>query len=176
MAALACALAYASTTRGVSAQEARDPLIVPQAGDNGSRFQIVGQFGWTPGETVTIQLGLSTADPFNFAGPFYHERQITVLRDGTWSFPIAVNDQLFPFPLGSEPQYIIVSAQSASKTAINAFVYAPAGRQPAGAEAIAHLGFGPDRASAVALVTAALFVAATGALLIASGIGRASYW
>ena len=69
-----------------------------------------------------------------------------------------------------------MKAQSASKTAVNAFIYAPGGREPAGAAAIAHLGFGPGAASAVAFLTAALFVAATGGLLLASGVGRRSYW
>ncbi|MHB8683721.1 MAG: hypothetical protein ACYC9X_05310 [Dehalococcoidia bacterium] len=170
--AVACAVAYALSSGTAFAQQARDPLIVPQEGGDGSRFQIVGQYGWTPGETVTIRLGWAAVDPLQYSGPFYHERTATVLRDGTWSFPIAVNDQLFPFPLGSEPKFIVVQAQSPTKTAINAFIYAPGGRLPQGADAIALLGFGPPRASSLALLVAALFLAATGGLIVVSGAGR----
>ncbi len=169
--ALACAWGFSA--RAALAQQPRDPLIVPQAGTLGSRFQIVGQFGWTPGETVTIRLGFTTsADPLTYAGPFYHERRATVLRDGTWSFPINVPDDLFPFPLGDAPGYIVVQAQSPTKTAVNAFIYAPDGRLPAGAEKIASLGFGPQRASPAFVVTAALFALATGALIVVSGAAR----
>lgn len=167
--AVVCALACALSLRAASAQQPRDPLIDPQQGGFGSRFQIVGQTGWTPGETVTIRLGFTAADPLTFAGPFYHERTAAVLRDGTWSFPINVNDDLFPFPLGTTPMFIVVQVQSAAKTATNAFIYAPGGRLPVGAEAIAHLGFGPQHATPVFALTAALFLAATGALIVAGG-------
>lgn len=169
---VACAVAYAFSSGTAFAQQPRDPLIVPQEGGNGSLFQIVGQYGWTPGETVTIRLGWTAVDPLHYAGPFYHERTATVLRDGTWSFPIAVNDALFPFPLGSDPKFIVVEASSASKTAINAFIYTPGGRLPAGPDAIALLGFGPPRASSLALLVAALFLGATGGLIVVSGAGQ----
>lgn len=172
VAALACAIAYAFSSGTAFAQQPRDPLIVPQEGDNGSRFQIVGQLGWTPGEAVTIRLGYTAIDPLHYAGPFYHERQATVLADGTWSFPINVNDDLLPFPLGEDPKYIVVQAQSPTKTAVNAFIYTPGGRQPQGSEAIARLGSGPRQASAATLFTAALFLTALGALLVVSGAGR----
>jgi hypothetical protein len=103
VAALACGFVYAFFPGRASAQGARDPLIVPQEGGAGTLFQVVGQSGWTPGETVTLQLALTPADPFAYTGPFYHQRQVTVLRDGTWSFPIVVNDDLFPFPVGTTP-------------------------------------------------------------------------
>ncbi len=171
VAALACALAYVVSSGTAWAQQPRDPLIVPQEGGNGSRFQIVGQSGWTPGDTVTIELGYTAADPLQYPGPFYRPRQATVLRDGTWSFPINVNDELFPFPLGPDPRYIVVRATTATHSALNAFIYAPNGRQPQGAEAIARLGFGPGPASVVGLFTAALFLTGTGVLLIVSGAG-----
>ena len=172
VAALACGFVYAFSPGRASAQGTRDPLIVPQEGGAGTLFQVVGQSGWTPGETVTLQLALTPSDPFAYTGPFYHQRQVTVLRDGTWSFPIVVNDDLFPFPLGTTPGFIVVQAVSASKTATNAFVFAPGGHEPAGASAIAHLGFGPAGAVASGVLTAALFIAATGGLLVASGALR----
>ena len=167
--AVACAFAYALSSATAFAQQPRDPLIQPQEGGDGSRFQVVGQFGWTPGETVTIRLGWTAVDPLHYAGPFYHDRTATVLRDGTWSFPIAVNDELFPFPLGNDPKYIVVEAESPTKTAVNAFIFAPDGREPQGAEAIARLGFGPPRGAGGAVLTAALFLIGTGGLLVASG-------
>ena len=167
--AVACAVSYVMSPPPARAQTPRDPLIVPQQGAFGSRFQIVGQSGWTPGETVTIRFGFTATDPLSFAGPFYHERTATVLRDGSWSFPINVNDDLFPFPLGTTPMFIVVQAQSPTKTATNAFIYAPGGRLPVGAEAIAHLGFGPQHGMPAWAIAAALFLATTGALVAASG-------
>jgi hypothetical protein len=167
--AVACALAYVLSPQSAHAQQPRDPLIVPQQGDFGSRFQVVGQSGWTPGETVTIRFGFTAMDPLSFAGPFYHERTVTVLGDGSWSFPINVNDDLFPFALGSNPMFIVVQAQSPTKTATNAFIYAPDGRLPVGAEAIAHLGFGPQHSAPAWAIAAALFLAASGGLIAASG-------
>jgi hypothetical protein len=173
VAVVACVFAYALSSGIAFAQEPQDPLIVPQQGGNGSRFQIVGQFGWTPGDTVTIELGYTAVDPLHYSGPLYHERTATVLADGTWSFPINVNDELLPFPLGPDPKYIVVEARTPTHSAINAFIYTPGGREPEGAEAIAHLGFGPEHASAVSFLTLALFLTGTGALLVASGAGRA---
>lgn len=170
--AVALACAWAFSVNPAAAQAARDPLIVPDEGGNGSRFQVVGESGWTPGETVTIGLAFTEADPLHYAGPFEHERQVTVLRDGTWSFPINVGDDLLTKPLDSVPGYIVVRAQSRTKTAINAFVFSPGGRRPAGAESIAHLGFGPPDADPTVAGTLALFIGATGALFVASGAGR----
>ena len=56
---------------------------------------------------------------------------MTVLRDGTWSFPTVVNNNLFPFPLW-RPGYIVVKAQSATTTAVNSYIYTVEGRAPAG--------------------------------------------
>jgi len=168
--ALACLWALSLGT--ASAQEARDPLIVPDEGSNGSRFQIVGQYGWTPGETVTISLAFTQADPLKYGGPFEHEREVTVLRDGTWSFPVSVSDDLLSRPLDDIPGYIVVRAQSPTKTALNAFIFSPDGRRPVGADAIAELGFGPPRPDPTVAGTLALFLAGAGALLVASGAGR----
>ena len=169
-AALACAF-YLTTS---FAQTARDPLIVPQEGGNGSRFQIVGQNGWMPGETVTISLGFSTdaavaGAPESFGGPFYHERQTTVLRDATWSFPIVVDD-VFPFPL-DQAGVIVVRAQAPSHTAANTFKFTPNVSAVAGAQAVGKAGFGPD-AGGPSIATAALFAAGLGVLLVLSGIAR----
>ncbi|HYM14772.1 MAG TPA: hypothetical protein VEZ14_04385 [Dehalococcoidia bacterium] len=169
--ALACVCAL--SIRPAAAQVARDPLIVPEEGGKGSRFQIVGQFGWAPGETVTLSFAFTTAnDPLAYNGPFERDRRVTVLRDGTWSFPINVNDDLLSHPLDDTPGYIVVRAQSAGRTAINAFIFSPNGQRPAGAAAIAHLGFGPQNADPTLVGTLALFVAGAGALLIGSGMVR----
>lgn len=172
--AVACALLCASLMlpNAAYAQSERDPLIDPPEGEAGGRFQIVGQHGWVPGETVTITLGFVTEDPLTFAGPFYHERQVTVLRDGTWSFPISIAPDLFPFAIGAVPGYIVVRAQAPSHTAINAYVLRANGSRPAGADAIASLGFGPPAPPPAATIAAALFAAAAGAMLVASGAMR----
>jgi hypothetical protein len=169
--ALACGGALA--IRPARAQTPRDPLIVPDEGGQGSRFQVVGQMGWTPGETVTIALAFTDSpDPLTYSGTFEHERTVTVLRDGTWSFPINVADDLLQKPLDDTPGFIVVRAQSRTRTEINAFVFSPEGRRPAGAEAIAHLGFGPGNADPTLTATLALFIGGAGALLVASGAGR----
>ena len=170
--ALAVACAFYITTS--FAQTARDPLIVPQEGGNGSRFQIVGQTGWTPGETLTISLGFTTdatvaAVPESFGGPFYHERQATVLRDGTWSFPISVDD-VFLFPI-DRAGFIIVRAQAPSHTAANVFKFTPNVSAVPGAQAVGKAGFGPD-AGAPSIAAAALFAAGVGLLLVISGVAR----
>jgi len=150
------------------AQE-RDPLISPSSGGAGSRFQIVGQTGWTPGETVTISIGFSDADPGEqYGGTLYHERQVTVLRDGTWSFPMVINQELVPFPLW-RPGFIVVKATSPTHAAVNAYIYTVEGRAPLGTPPLASLGSGPDVPSGTVAVTMALFAAATGALVAASG-------
>jgi hypothetical protein len=151
-----------------SAQEERDPLIEPPGGEQGSRFQIVGQFGWTPGEEVDISIGFAAADPFAFAGPFPYEQHVTVLRDGTWSFPVVLNDAL-GLPLASDPGYLVVKAESPSKSATNAFVYTVNGRTPVGAEQVANLGFGPHIGNTALPLGMALFALGIGALLVVSG-------
>jgi hypothetical protein len=173
--ALAVALAISgalvpSFSSSASAQTL-DPLIDPPQGGAGSRFQIVGQSGWQPGEVVTIRFAFSDVAPEAYAGQFYNEQHVTVLRDGTWSFPTVVNDKLFPFPLW-RPGYIVVKAQSPSQTAVNAYIYTVEGRAPAGLPPLASLGSGPDAATPVFLLTLALFAAATGALVALAGAMR----
>jgi len=170
--ALALAFATALPLSMARAQIPEEPLISPAAGEVGSRFQVVGQSGWTPGETVTLSFGFSDSPPGNsFGGPFYHERQATVLRDGTWSFPVVVNDELFPFPL-YRPGFIVVKAQSPSKTAMNSFVYAVAGERPLGPPPLASFGFGPPRGNHAFAMTIGLFAAGIGALVTVSGAWR----
>jgi len=162
------ASAWALAPQTASAQEGRDPLISPAAGELGSRFQIVGQFGWTPGEQVELSIGFTEVDPFTFSGPFPYQQRVTVLRDGTWSFPVVLNTAL-GLPLADLPGYLVVRAESPSKTATNAFVYTVAGRTPVGAEQIADLGFGPQFRDAALPLGIALFALGTGALLVTSG-------
>jgi len=170
-AACAVVVVFSLSPRAASATE-RDPLISPPSGGAGSRFQIVGQTGWTPGETVTISIGFSDADPGEqYSGTLYHERQVTVLRDGTWSFPIVVNQDLVPFPLW-RPGFIVVKAASATRTAVNSYVYTVDARAPLGTPPLASLGFGPEAPSGVVALTLALFFAATGVLVAASGAMR----
>jgi hypothetical protein len=170
---VACAIAVlCSLSPGAASAQERDPLISPASGGAGSRFQIVGESGWTPGETVTISIGFSDIDPGEqYGGALYHERQVTVLRDGTWSFPIVVNQELVPFPL-LRPGFIVVKATSSTHAAVNSFVYTVEGRAPLGAPPLASLGFGPEAPSGTVAVTLALFAAATGALVAASSAIR----
>jgi hypothetical protein len=182
--AAACAIAFALTlaltlalTPGVvSAQEARDPLISPQQGGEGSRFQIVGTTGWTPGTDVTIRFAFTERDPLTFAGPFTVEHTVTVLRDGTWSFPVVVNDEFFPFPLGETPGFIVVQAESTDRVTMNAFVFTVNGSRPAGADAIVAAGFGGSLPSGGFAIATALFAAATGALLVTNGASRRKWF
>lgn len=153
----------------VTAQE--DTFVSPTEGEAGSRFQIVGEVGWTPGEIVTIDFAFSDSPPTeDYAGPFYNEQTVTVLRDGTWSFPVVVNRDLFPFPLW-RPGYIVVRARGDAQITITPFLYTVEGRHPVGQPPLA--GFGPVGSEIVSeVLTLALFAAATGALLIASGVLR----
>ena len=171
--ALAIAGALSLGTFGSASAQQPDPLIDPGQGSAGSRFQIVGQNGWTPGDAVTISFGFSDTPPASsYAGQLYNEQHVTVLRDGTWSFPTVVNDKLFPFPLW-RPGYIVVKAQSATTTVVNAYVYTVEGRTPAGYPPLADLGSGPHAHTPVFMLTLALFAAATGALIaIAGGMRR----
>jgi hypothetical protein len=177
--ALACAVAIASAltfgTPGSAHAQQPDPLIDPAQGGAGSRFQIVGQTGWTPGDAVTISFGFSDAPAGPaYSGTLYNEQRVTVLRDGTWSFPTVVNDKLFPFPLW-RPGYIVVKAQSATTTSVNTYVYTVDGRAPAGLPPLAALGSGPSPQAPVFAITLALFVAAVGALVAASGAMRRQF-
>ena len=168
--AIAGALSLGSPSRATA--QSPDPLIDPQQGGAGSRFQIVGQSGWRPGDAVTISFAFADAAPgAQYAGTFYNEQHVTVLRDGTWSFPTVINDKLFPFPLW-RPGYIVVRAQSATNTALNAYVYTVEGRAPAGLPPLATLGSGPVGASSALALTLAMFAAATGALIALAGAMR----
>ncbi len=174
--ALAFALAIAGalslgTFSSAHAQQP-DPLIDPGQGGVGSRFQIVGQIGWTPGDAVTISFGFSDTPPAStYDGQLYSEQHVTVLRDGTWSFPTVVNDKLFPFPLW-RAGYIIVKAHSATTTAINTYVYTVDARTPAGYPPLANLGSGTVAHKPVFALSLALFAAATGALVALAGVMR----
>jgi hypothetical protein len=167
---IACALlASVGTAYG---QEPRDPLIDPPAGGAESRFQVVGQRDWVPGETVRLRVGFAAADPLTFTGPFYFEQPVTVLRDGTWSFPIVVNEALLGQPPGATPGYIVVRAESGGRLAQNAYIYTVNGSRPSGADAIAPLGFGPGAPDGATALTLALFALGTGALVTLSGAWR----
>ena len=171
--AVALACAWALPIRSAFAQGPSELLISPAQGEPGSRFQVVGQSGWTPGETVTLTFGFADLPADNtYAGATYHQREVTVLRDGTWSFPVVISEDLFPFPLW-RPGYIVVRATSPSKTDTGDFVYTVEGRLPLGTPPLATFGFGPqppDRTTAAAL---ALLCTGTGALLAFSGAWRA---
>ena len=183
MLALLVALAFASVAllHTASAQEPRDPLIDPASGGAGSRFQIVGQSGWTAGETVTLRVFFTTSpDPLNVApqdAPLAQEFSVTVLADGTWSFPIVI-DEFFAADGGARPPdapgYIVVRATAPSHEAVNAFVYTVRSVLPAGADGFAAAGFGPTAPPAGLGITVALFAAGLGALLMISGILRRS--
>ena len=162
--ALACVRALPIGTS--SAQQPSELLISPTQGDPGSRFQVVGQSGWTPGETVTLTFGFADLPADNtFAGATYHERTVTVLRDGTWSFPVVITPDLLPFPLW-RPGYIVIRAVSPTQTDTGNFIYTVNGKLPLGTPPLATFGFGPqppDRGASVAL---ALLCAGAGVLLM----------
>ena len=172
MLALALACLWALHFQLARAQASSALLISPQQGEPGTLFQVVGQSGWTPGETVTLTFGFADLPADNtFAGATYHQRTVTVLRDGTWSFPVVVTPDFFPFPLW-RPGYIVVRATSASKMATGNFIYTVAGKLPRGTPPLASYGFGPpppDRTAAMAL---ALLCAGTGSLLVFGGAWR----
>lgn len=171
LAAVALASLWALPLNAVSAQEPRDPLIRPAEGGKESRFQVVGQVDWTPGESVTVRLAFTRSNPLTFDGPFPVEHQVTVLRDGTWSFPVTLRPDLFPMQL-ENPGYVVVRAESSGRVAQNAFVFSPSGMRPVDAEALGLLGFGPADVDAGAALTAALFLSATGTLIAFSGAWR----
>lgn len=171
--AVALAVLAALLATPVRAQQARDPLIDPPSGGAGSRFQVVGQSGWTPGETVTISIAFSTApEPLSYSGMFPYAAQVTVLRDGTWSFPVVLNETVLGAPLPSLPGYVIVRAESGLHVAVNAYVYTLDGRRPAGADAIAPLGFGMPPPDPTFAVTVAMFAVGIGGLFAAAGLLR----
>lgn len=168
---LACAGAVLQTSFATAQQQ--DTFVSPTEGGAGARFQIVGETGWTPGETVTISFGFADEVPGEtFAGPFYNEQSVTVLRDGTWSFPVVINNELFPFPLW-RPGFIVVQATGASQITITPFTYTVLGASPEGQPPLAELGFGPgDAGPPTNVVVGAAFVAALGVLLVVSGEAR----
>lgn len=163
------AIAFA---QAAAAQEPRDPLIDPPLGGAGSRFQIVGQRGWIPDEALTLSVGYTTSsEPFAFSGPWLFEKQVMVLRDGTWSFPIVLTEAFFAGAVPARPGYIVVRAQSAEQVAVNAYVFSVDGELPPGVGTLGLLGFGPRVTTPLAF-TLALFAAGLGALLALSGALR----
>ncbi len=165
------AFAWASSPATSSAQGSRDLIIDPPSGGAGSRFQIVGAEGWTAGETVSLKVGFTASpDPLAFLGPFAIEQQLPVLPDGTWSFPVVVNESIFQGAPPDEPGAIIVRAASLSHSAVAAFQYT--GLAPPPASDIAAAGFGPGAPPATLALLLALFAAGTGVLLVMSGAWR----
>jgi hypothetical protein len=159
--------------RTVSGQETT--FVSPGTGESGSRFQIVGEVGWTPGERLAIDFGFSDAPPNgSYAGTFYNPQTVVVLRDGSWSFPVVVNRDLFPFPLW-RPGYIVVRVQGANQTTLTPFAYTVEGRQPVGEPPLADLGDGPgadgDSDGGNTLIVAAV-ASMTGAVLVIAGNRR----
>jgi hypothetical protein len=169
--AVALAITWALSHSASTLAQDGDPLLAPGEGSAGGRFQVVGQLGWTPDEHVTLEFAFADDAPLTYGGPWYHERDVTVLRDGTWSFPIVINDELFPFPLW-RPGYIVVRATSGSHTEINALVYTVEGQRPAGLPPLANLGAGPDGAGATPLVGMLLFMSGIGMMFVMSGSMR----
>ena len=172
--AFACVAALVSSSSTYA--RAQEPTFVsPTQGAAGSRFQIVGEVGWTAGETLTLQFTFLDAPPTeaeSFAGPFYHEEQVTVLRDGTWSFPVVINSELFPFPLW-RPGYIAVRAVGGGQATLTLFTYTVDGRGPQDAPPLAELGFGPGDAGAGSGVWGVVvFMVAAGLLVGAAGVFR----
>jgi hypothetical protein len=165
-----CAIVCALAVRTASAQQGRDPLVDPPSGGVDSRFTVVGEVGWIAGETVTLRLAFTTADPLNYAGPFPYTREITVLRDNTWFFPIVVREDVLGFPLGPGPGFIVVRAESATQTSTNAYVFTVNGVYPIGAEQFVDAGFGPGAPPPAVALTLGLFAIGLGALLFVSGL------
>ena len=168
--------AWLPGARSLAAQQPDDPIIDPPAGEIGSRFQIVGQFGWQPGETVTLLLAFTTsADPIGYPGPFPYQQEVTVLRDGTWSFPIVVREDVLGFPIGPDPGYIIVRAEGigpggSGQRKTNYFVVTVGGQRQG--EQVPVAGFGVGAPRPTVLVTLGLFALGLGGLLLVSGVGR----
>ena len=162
------ALAWALSSGTASAQQPRDLIIDPPSVAAGSRFQIVGAEGWTAGETVSLQLGFTPSpDALAFTGPFAIEEQLPVLPDGTWSFPVVVNESIFQGAPPDTTGSIVIRATASSHSAVAVFQYTgpPISR-------VAGAGFGPGAPGAALALTLALFAAGTGALLVMSGAWR----
>ena len=121
---------------------------------------------------MSIDVAFADVDPA-VAAPqeFYHQGDITVLRDGTWSFPLVVNQALFPFPL-YRPGFIVVRAQSESKSGSGTFVYTVEGREPAGAPPLASLGSGPLDGDSPLVIGAGLLALGIGTLTLLAGARR----
>ena len=173
-----CAVAFVIACaffHGTASAQTNDLLVSPATGAAGSRFQVVATGGWLPGESVSIDVAFSDVEPA-VAAPqqFYHQGDIAVLRDGTWSFPLVVNKALFAFPL-YRPGFIVVRAQSASKSALGTFVYTVEGREPAGAPPLASLGAGMPRGDSPLVIAAALLALGIGALTLLAGARRFSH-
>jgi hypothetical protein len=168
--ASACAFAF------IGAVGAQEPIFVsPTEGSAGSRFQIVGEVGWTPGETIALSFGFSDAPPGEqYTGALYNEQMVTVLRDGTWSFPAVINEQLLPFPLW-RPGFIVVEAEGEQQRVNASLVYTVGEERPIGAPPLAPLGFGPpdmDGTPEQLALRIALLTMGAGALVAASGVLR----
>lgn len=167
-----CLLALVRATN-VSSQETL--FVSPETGAAGSRFQVVGEVGWTAGETVTIDFAFSDTAQAQTGEIFYNAQSVTVLRDGTWSFPVVINQDLFPFPLW-RPGFIIVRASTPSQTATASVTYTVAGRLPVGVPPIgepplADLGFGPghDKGARTTAAVAGMFMLGIGLLSVIAG-------
>ncbi len=172
--ALAVVLAIAGAGRfSTTTGQAQQPTFVsPGEGGAGSRFQIVGEAGWTPGETITLEFTFVDAPPPEaeaYTGPFHRTEQVTALRDGTWSFPVVVNEDVLPFPLW-RPGYIAIRARGSTQTTLTLFRYTVAGQGPVGEPPLADLGFGPADADAGGgMMALVLFLAGTGMLATVGG-------
>lgn len=171
-----CVLVAAFALAGVvffgtaSAQQPRDLIIDPPSGAAGSRFQIVGAEEWTAGETVALQLAFTTSpDALEFTGPFAIEEQLPVLPDGTWSFPVVVNESIFRGAPPDTTGSIVIRATTPSHSAVAAFQYTG---QPALISRVASAGFGPAAPPATFALLLALFAAGIGTLLVLSGAWR----
>jgi hypothetical protein len=168
---IACLVALAPVA---SARAQEDVFVSPPEGAAGSRFQVVGETGWVPGEAVTLRFAFADVAPGEaFAGPFFRTETVTVLRDGSWSFPVVVNNALVPFPLW-RPGYIVIEAVGSSQTSITTFTYLVEEHRPVGEPPLADLGFGPHVGSrnAGGHTTIALFALAIGGLLVFVGSTR----
>jgi hypothetical protein len=164
----ALAVAWARSLDSSYAQTA-ELIIDPPAGGAGSRFQIVGQSGWIAGEAVSVRVGFTEGDAASFAGPFAIDEQVTVLDDGTWSFPVVLSVAFFGGTAPATAGTVVVRAESPSHTATATFTYTGLGPPPA---AVSAAGFGQPAAGASAVAVVAMFAAGVGAMLVAGGFGR----
>ncbi len=161
-------------TSAVLAQQAT--FVSPDEGSVGSRFQIVGESGWIPGEALTLEFTFLDVPPpaaGSFDGPFFRTETITALRDGSWSFPVVINRDLFPFPLW-RPGFIAIRVSGSTQSTLTLVTYMVDGQRPTGQPPLAGLGFGPQSAGQLAatLLLSAVFALGIGALLLAAGATR----